>query len=79
MADCPKLEKCPFFNDQLANMPTVAAFLKKQYCQDAYLSCARYMVAEALGSPRVPSNLFPSEIQRAREIIAKDAYYRKKP
>lgn len=78
MAECPNLVKCPFFNDQLANMPTVSGFLKRRYCQDIYSSCARYMVSQSLGSTYVPANLFPSEKQRAQEIIAKDAYFKKK-
>ena len=33
MADCEKLAKCPFFTDQMTNMPSIAALMKQNYCQ----------------------------------------------
>ena len=33
MADCEKLKKCPFFSDQMANMPSVADLMKRTYCR----------------------------------------------
>jgi hypothetical protein len=78
MADCPNLQKCPFFNDKLANMPTVSGYLKKQFCRDIYNSCARYLVAQSIGSTIVPADLFPTEKQRAQEIIAKESFFKKR-
>ena len=69
MADCEKLATCPFFNDKLANMPTVAELYKKNYCHGDSGECARYIVAVKLGSDRVPADLFPNMTARARNIV----------
>ncbi len=67
--ECPKLEKCPFFNETLKNMPSTANILKKQYCKSDYTKCARYMVSEALGKEKVPLDLYPNDKERAKKII----------
>ena len=72
MIECPILEKCPFFNDKMVNMPSITTWLKKQYCNnDSYYNCARYSVRSALGPEGVPINLFPNEQIRAKEILQK--------
>jgi hypothetical protein len=70
VSDCPNLVKCPFFNDQLANMPTIANLMKENYCRETYDVCARYLVAKTLGSASVPKDLFPAQKERALKIIA---------
>jgi hypothetical protein len=70
VSDCPNLAKCPFFNDQLSNMPTIADLMKENFCKETYDICARYLVAKALGSALVPQDLFPSQKERALKIIA---------
>ena len=69
MAECEKLEKCPFFNDQLNNMPAVSGLLKQTYCLGDKTECARYHVSCA-GLP-VPSDLFPNDSRRSRQILKK--------
>ena len=72
MGECPKLEKCPFFNNRMANMPSVSEWLKEQYCRKGYDTCARYQAAEALGgAAAVPIDLFLNQKQRAIEVIDK--------
>lgn len=68
MANCEKLEKCPFFNDKMVNMPTIAERLKERFCRCDKESCARYTVSQA-GKP-VPPDLFPNMMDRAKQIIA---------
>ncbi len=67
--DCLCLEKCPFFNDRMKNMPSMSEVLKQQFCKGDQSACARYMVFEALGREAVPPNLFPDETDRARAIL----------
>ncbi len=56
MADCPNLEKCPFFkNIKLA--PT-AEMLKTTYCRSDFESCKRKQLKDK-GEP-VPENLWPN-------------------
>lgn len=70
MAECEKLSACPFFNDKMDNMPAISDMLKKKYCLGDKTKCARYMVASALGKEKVPSDLYPNMIDRAKDIIA---------
>ena len=72
MADCECLPRCPFFHDQMAAMPSTAEMVKSQYCSGPRadnIVCARHMIFEKLGSAAVPSDLYPSDAQRAREIL----------
>jgi hypothetical protein len=67
MAQCEKIEKCPFFNDQMASMPTTAKLMKKQYCMTARENCARYQVASK--GIKVPADLYPAQTNRVDQIL----------
>jgi hypothetical protein len=69
MTDCELLGKCPFFNDRLKNMPTASDMMKRMYCQWRYKECARYKVAIVLGRKKVPTDLFPSDKEKAEMIL----------
>ena len=69
MADCECLAGCLFFNDRMADMPTMANMYKRNYCRGDSSKCARYMVFKALGRESVPVDLFPNMADRARAII----------
>lgn len=71
MADCECLSGCRFFNDKMANMPSISEMFKKSYCKGDNSKCARYVVFKALGRPKVPENLFPNQLDIAEHIIAK--------
>ena len=71
MAGCELLPTCLFFNDKMQNMPAVAGLYKQRYCQGDKTLCARYTVFSRLGRPAVPTDLFPNEADRARDILAK--------
>lgn len=71
MVNCESLPGCPFFNDKMANMPSMTALYKKNYCEGGdFEKCARYMVSKTLGKQAVPPDLFPNQTERARELIA---------
>jgi hypothetical protein len=70
MKDCELIEKCIFFNDKMANMPSTAEIFKMKYCKGEFADCARRIVCNAKGRDSVPADLFPNQIDRAREIIA---------
>jgi hypothetical protein len=70
MADCELLPTCLFFNDKMATMPSTATLVKDRYCRGDNSQCARYVVYKRLGRPKVPTDLFPNEAQRANKIIA---------
>jgi len=68
MEACEKLEACPFFKDQMDQMPAVAGLMKKTYCQGDKTKCARYHVSKAGLS--VPRDLMPNDTERASTLIA---------
>lgn len=70
MADCECLHKCPFFNDKMAGMPAMATIMKKRYCQGDSSDCARHIIFSTLGATSVPADLYPSQADRARQIIS---------
>lgn len=74
MADCECLAGCPFYYDRMENMPGDSEFYKGKYCKGDSAECARHQVFEAYGKGRVPVDLFPAQVERAREIIAKKKY-----
>lgn len=67
MSDCAKLEKCPFFGDRLAKMPGTAAMMKENFCHNDGINCARLCVSSSGIS--VPEDLYPSQSERARQLI----------
>jgi hypothetical protein len=69
MAKCDLIEKCIFFNDQMANMPSTAQVYKKMYCEGKFEECARFMIVKAKGREHVPGDLFPNQKDRAESII----------
>ncbi len=69
MADCECLERCPFFNDKMENMPAISNVYKKKYCRADFNNCARYKVFKTLGKAKVPFDLFPNQIDRVDRII----------
>ncbi len=70
--ECIRLKGCPFFNDQLSDMPAVADLLKKQYCKGNFENCARYIVAKEIGKENVPKDLWPNQDDRLKDILKKE-------
>ena len=69
MAKCELIEKCIFFNDQMANMPGTAELYKTTFCKDNFDECARHLVYKALGRDKVPKDLFPNQREKVAGII----------
>ena len=71
MKKCSITDECPFFNDQLSKMHTakVREEMKRKYCGGGNSTCARYIVAEALGLNEVPGNLFPDDLFKLSVIL----------
>ena len=73
MTECEFLEKCPFFNDALGNMPDTVEEMKVQYCKSNNLNCARYMIATAVGKEYIPDDLYPDQKMQAYAVIAENS------
>ena len=70
LPECELLDTCPFFNDKMGKMPISREYIKKNYCSKNNLFCARFIVYRALGRDKVPTNLYPSEINKAIRLIS---------
>ncbi len=70
MADCECLSGCPFFNDRMKGLESIKEMMKLKYCKGDYSACARYMVFKSLGKPKVPADLIPNEVERAKALVA---------
>jgi hypothetical protein len=70
MADCECIGGCVFFNDKMAHKPATAELIKNRYCHSDNSDCARYMVRQTLGKDKVPSDLFPGDLGKAKLIIS---------
>ena len=70
VANCESIAGCPFFNEKTPFMPGTVEGLKDKYCFGDFSSCARHRVLKALGRARVPPDLFPTNIERANQLIA---------
>ncbi|MBN1895507.1 hypothetical protein JW906_13500 [bacterium] len=68
MEKCEFYEACPFFNDTMANMPSLAEMMKDKYCRKDFKSCARYQVR--ITGKTTPPDLFPNQVARVKEILA---------
>jgi len=71
MAECELVETCPFFNDKMVIDKGLGNVYKDTYCRADRDGCARYTVRKALGKEKVPIDLYPHMMIRAREIIKK--------
>jgi hypothetical protein len=68
MAECERLEGCPFFK-KIKDLPRTAAQLLTTYCHGDNRQCARLWVAAS--GVRPPDDLFPNEKDRALRILSK--------
>nr|WP_321454167.1 hypothetical protein [uncultured Carboxylicivirga sp.] len=69
MPVCEKVERCPFFNEKMSNMPATAAGYKRKYCLGNNEQCARHIVLQKLGGDKVPLNLYPNQVDKAEKLI----------
>jgi len=69
MPDCICLPRCPFFNDRMGALPEKAEEMKDKYCRGDNSRCARHMVFDKLGREKVPPDLYPIQMARAKQII----------
>ena len=71
MSDCECLKGCIFFNDKMKDVGALGSMYKKRYCLGDNSQCARYMIFKKLGKPAVPTDLYPNQQDRAKQLIAK--------
>lgn len=72
MPDCELIVNCAFFNDEMADMPSMSSIIKDRYCKGSNVMCARHMVYRVRGRDEVPADLYPSQVERADEILGRD-------
>jgi hypothetical protein len=67
MAECERLEECPFFA-KIKHLPRTASQLLTTYCHGDNRQCARLWVVAS--GVRPPDDLFPNEKDRALRILS---------
>lgn len=67
--DCPSLATCLFFNDKMAELSALADMMKKKYCRTDQSQCARAIVSKSLGKDKVPTDMFPNQVERAMAMV----------
>jgi len=70
MAECECLSGCNFYQDKMPIDSAIGQMYKKKYCLDDSTECARHIVFKKFGKGTVPSNLYPSQMERAEKILA---------
>ncbi len=70
MEECEYLKDC-ILNKKLKDMPETLDLFKYIYCRGDRKKCARYRVATSAGKNDLPDDLFPTQNERADEIIAR--------
>ncbi len=72
MANCPLLENCIFFRDEMGDKPDlISKSFKIRFCNISNAQCARWQVYSALGKDGVPGNLYPNQDYRVLKLIQK--------
>jgi hypothetical protein len=72
MGNCEQLPTCAFYNEKLKDLPGLSEGLKRLYCWNETPNCARFMVLKAIGREKIPLDLFPNELERAKTIISQE-------
>ncbi len=72
MAQCEKLEKCPFYQGYMDMEVGLGAMYKKKYCESDKMSCARYQIVTALGPEFVNNSIYPNMNALANKLIAEN-------
>lgn len=73
MANCPRMEHCIFFNDEMGDKPDIVSqSFKLRFCRGSNENCARWRVFSAMGEELVPRDLYPNQEERAVEILVKN-------
>ncbi len=70
MSECECVPRCIFFNDKMQDKPATAEMMKNRYCRGNFDACARHRVFKVLGGSCVPSDMFPTQAERADQILA---------
>jgi hypothetical protein len=71
MSECELIVDCTLFTDKMANLPKTTKIIKEKYCQSNFSVCARHMVFLALGKEKIPPDLFPGQVPKAKTLISK--------
>ena len=73
MTECDFTGGCPFFNGTMKEHPAMSNILRKKYCLGGEKeNCARFLVRNAIGSEKVPIDLYPNQFEKARIVIEQE-------
>ena len=66
---CELMNCCPFFVDNMKDMPIGAEYIKKKFCFDSYASCNRYLLYKEFGGENIPHDLNPGDYEAMKKVL----------
>ena len=66
---CQLVEGCQFFNDNMANMPKSAEYIKTKLCLDNFQACNRFKIYQEYGGENIPPCLYPGDVEEVNKAI----------
>jgi hypothetical protein len=69
METCEFQSSCFVYSNLMKNRPRTLEYIKEEYCDSNYSTCARFMIFKSKGPYKVSNYLFPEDIQEACKIL----------
>jgi len=70
MTQCIRTDTCVFFTDEVGYSPELWGEMRAAYCLVGDPTCARFRLLAYMAADEIPSDLIPTDTQRADELIA---------
>lgn len=67
---CPLMDTCVFLRENRTTMPELVERIQDTYCtKPARSECARFKIAQSVGTEKVPPLMLPEQVEWAQQII----------
>ncbi|MFZ9033779.1 MAG: hypothetical protein ACO21J_07495 [Anaerohalosphaeraceae bacterium] len=67
---CPLMDTCAFLRENRTTMPELVERIQDTYCtKPARSECARFKIAQSVGTEKVPPLMLPEQVEWAQQII----------
>ncbi|MHC4232371.1 MAG: hypothetical protein ACYSQY_05335 [Planctomycetota bacterium] len=67
---CPLMDTCAFLCENRTTMPELVERIQDTYCtKPARSECARFKIAQSVGTEKVPPLMLPEQVEWAQQII----------
>ncbi|MFZ9023344.1 MAG: hypothetical protein ACO3BO_01210 [Anaerohalosphaeraceae bacterium] len=67
---CALMDTCAFLRENRTTMPELVERIQDTYCtKPARSECARFKIAQSVGTEKVPPLMLPEQVEWAQQII----------